>query len=380
MATSLKDFFSPALVKRLAADLVRVHPGFPERQFVRRAAAGLEELELLDRGRHIARVLAAHLPPAYPDAVAVLLRSLGPEHATGELLGAGMAPFFYFPHTVLVAERGLDHFDLSMRAQYELTKRFSAESSIRPYIGRYPERTLTVLRKWTRDPNPHVRRLVSEGTRLRLPWAARVPWLDSHPERVLQLLELLKDDPSTLVRRSVANNLNDLGKVRPDLLAAAAAAWLEDASPERRALVEHALRSAVKRGNANALRILGYGGKAAVSVESVRFDPARVPIGGRVSMSFTLRSRSHRLQAILVDVAVHFVKVRGAAAKVFKIGRLELPPRGTVVLQTRFSLAVHTTRVPQPGRHAVDVLLNGEARRVGSFQVTRARKPYAPRQ
>ena len=97
-------------------------------------------------------------------------------------------------------------------------------------------------------------------------------------------------------------------------------------------------------------------------------------------MSFTLRSRSHRLQAILVDVAVHFVKVRGAAAKVFKIGRLELPPRGTVVLQTRFSLAVHTTRVPQPGRHAVDVLLNGEARRVGSFQVTRARKPYAPRQ
>jgi 3-methyladenine DNA glycosylase AlkC len=342
---------------------------------VRRAASGLETLELLDRGRHIARVLAAHLPPDYPEAVAVLLRSLGPEHATDELLGAGMAPFFYFPHTIFVAERGLDHFDLSMRVQYELTKRFSAESSIRPYIARYPERTLAVLREWTRDPSPHVRRLVSEGTRLRLPWAVRVPWLDVHPERALALLELLKDDPSTLVRRSVANSLNDLGKLRPDLLARTAAAWLKDASPERRALVEHGLRSAVKRGNADALRLLGYGAKAAVSVENVRFDPARVPIGERVSMSFTLRSRSVRPQALLVDVAVHFVKVRGAAAKVFKVGRLELPPRAAVELKTTFSLAVHTTRVPQPGPHAVDVLLNGEARRAGSFQVTRARKP-----
>ena len=123
---------------------------------------------------------------------------------------------------MFVAERGLDHFDLSMRAQYELTKRFSAESSIRPYIARYPERTFAVLRAWTRDENPHVRRLVSEGTRLRLPWAGRVAWLDEHPERVLELLDLLKDDPSTLVRRSVANNLNDLGKVHPKLLAATA--------------------------------------------------------------------------------------------------------------------------------------------------------------
>jgi 3-methyladenine DNA glycosylase AlkC len=371
MATTLKAFFSPALVKRLAADLVRVHPAFPERRFVKQACSGLEPLELLDRGRHIARVLAEHLPPAYPDAVAVLLRSLGPEHATDELLGVGLAPFFYYPHTVFVAERGLDHFDVSMRAQYELTKRFSAESSIRPYIARHPERTLAVLRDWTRDRSPHVRRLVSEGTRLRLPWAGRVAWLDAHPERVLALLELLKDDPSTLVRRSVATSLNDLGKVRPDLLAATAGAWLEGASPERRALVEHGLRSAVKRGNADALRLLGYGGKAAVSVEEVRFSPARVPIGGRVSMSFTLRSRSRTSQSLLVDVAVHFVKARGAAPKVFKVARVTLPPRGTVALQARVSLAVHTTRVPRPGRHEVDVLLNGETRRVGAFQVTR---------
>jgi 3-methyladenine DNA glycosylase AlkC len=286
-----------------------------------------------------------------------------------------MAPFFYLPHLIFVAERGLDHFDLSMQAQYELTKRFSAESSIRAYIARDPERTFAVFRKWSRDANAHVRRLVSEGTRLRLPWASRVAWLDSHPERVLELLELLKDDPASLVRRSVANNLNDLGKVRPDLLIRTCARWLEGASAERRALVEHALRSAVKRGEPGALRLLGYGKKASVSLQDVRFHPSRVAIGGRVTMSFVLRSKSRAPQELLVDAAVHFVKAGGhATPKVFKVKRILLPPGGRAELRTSVSLAVHTTRVPRPGTHAVDVLINGEAKPAGSFEVTPDRR------
>jgi len=375
MAESLKTFFSPALVRRLAADLARIEPSFPSRSFIRVASAALDQLELLDRGKHISRALSTHLPKDYPAAVEVLLRSLGPEYDTDELVGAGMAPFYYLPHVLFVAERGLDHFDLSMRAQYELTKRFSAESSIRPYIAKDPERTFTQLRHWTQDANAHVRRLVSEGTRLRLPWASRVAWLDAHPERVIELLELLKDDPTTLVRRSVANNLNDLGKVHRQLLTRTCAAWLGGASAERRALVEHALRSAVKRGEADALRLLGYGNKPSISIEEICFDPARVAIGRKVSMSFVLRSKSRTRQELLVDVAVHFVKASGRAApKVFKLKRVILPPRGRVQMQARISLAVHTTRKPRPGTHAVDILVNGERRRAGAFVVTAARR------
>ena len=374
MADALKTFFSPALVRRLGADIARVHPRFPERAFVKSATAGLDELELLDRGRHIARALASHLPAEYPDAIDILLRSLGPEHASDELVGAGMEPFFYLPHTIFVAERGLGHFDVSMRAQYELTKRFSAESSIRAYIAQDPERTFAVLRKWIDDPNPHVRRLVSEGTRWRLPWAMRVAWLDQHPTRVLELLELLKDDPATLVRRSVANSLNDLGKVHPQLLARTCEAWLKDASAERRALVEHALRSAIKRGEPDALRMLGYGKKAAVAIEDVHFEPKRVAIGKRVAMRFVLRSTSSRAQELLVDVAVHFVRERGTSAKVFKLKRVTLPARGSVELSTSFSLAIHTTRVPRAGRHAVDVIVNGASYPAGAFDVVNGSK------
>ena len=375
MVDSLKTFFSPALVRRLGAELVRVHPEFPVDRFVKDACAGLDTLELLDRGRHIARVLGAHLPHSYPEAIDVLLRSLGPAHPTDELVGAGMAPFFYLPHVLFVADRGLEHFDVSMRAQYELTKRFSAESSIRPYIARDPARVFGVLRDWARDPNAHVRRLVSEGTRLRLPWAPRVGWLDANPNRVLALLDLLKDDASTMVRRSVANNLNDLGKAHPDLLVRTAATWLDGASPERRSLIEHALRSAVKRGDRGALRLLGYGRKPSVSLDRVTFSPQRVRIGGRVTISFALRSTARASQKVLVDIAVHFVKARGAtSAKVFKVARVTLGPQERRHFKAAVSLAVHTTRVPQPGRHAVDVIVNGQAMRAGTFTVTSSRR------
>ena len=375
MPEPLKLFFSPALIRRLAADVERVHQEFPTRAFVEQACSGLDDLELLDRGKHIAHALAAHLPDQYPAALDVLLRSLGPEHASDELIGAGMAPFFYLPHTIFVAERGIDHFDVSMRAQYELTKRFSAESSIRPYIARYPERTFAVFREWARDRNAHVRRLVSEGTRLRLPWAPRVAWLDANPERVLELLEVLKDDPASVVRRSVANNLNDLGKVRPDLLIRTCGSWLEGASDQRRALVNHALRSAVKGGSAEALHLLGYGKKPSVSIEDAQLVPRRVAIGGRVSISFALRSRSRAPQTLLVDVAVHFVKATGRVSpKIFKLTRLTLQPRERVELRTTVSLAVLTTRKPQSGVHAVDVIVNGTRTRVGSFTVTARRR------
>ena len=374
MPDQLKTFFSPALVRRLAADLTRIHPSFPERRFIKTACDGLDDLELLDRGRHIARALANNLPPAYPEAVAILLRSLGPEHASDELIGVGMAPFFYLPHTIFVAERGLDDFEVSMHAQYELTKRFSAESSIRAFIHRFPERTMQQLQTWSSDGNAHVRRLVSEGTRLRLPWAPRVPWLDAHPERVLALLDLLKDDPASLVRRSVANNLNDLGKIDPALLMRTCSSWLQGASAERRALVEHALRSTVKRGDPEALQLLGYGKKPSVSVDEVRIAPGRVTIGGRVTIDFALHSRSRAAQDLLVDLAVHFVKANGRTSpKVFKVQRVALPARGRAVCSTSVSLAIHTTRKPQPGRHAVAVIINGVTTPIGSFQVVAAK-------
>src|SRR5262249_28859414 len=155
------------------------------------------------------------------------------------------------------------------------------------------------------------RRLASEGTRLRLPWATRVAWLDAHPERVVALLELLKDDPSTMVRRSVANNLNDLSKVRPELAVDICRRWLANATLERRSVVNHALRSLVKRADRGALEALGAGSKPKLEVDLVRLAPASVTRGEELHFSCDVLSTARRCQDLLIDYVVHFVKANG---------------------------------------------------------------------
>ena len=283
MAATLKSQYGPEIPARIADMIARVHAAFPKRAFLRDALEGYEALELMPRGRHIARALRAHLPQEVPAALDILLASLDVPRQKTE--GSGLAPFLYLPHTVYVAEYALEHFDAAMRAQHALTQRFTAEFSIRPFIEKYPERTLAQLRVWTHDPSPHVRRLVSEGTRPRLPWASRLRALQRNPQPALELLELLKDDPSLYVRRSVANHLNDIGKDHPGLLTSTARRWLKDAGPERAWIVRHALRSAIKRGDTGALAVSGFGAKAEVAVRGKSVTPQRALIGGAVSLA-----------------------------------------------------------------------------------------------
>ncbi|MCB9645460.1 MAG: DNA alkylation repair protein [Deltaproteobacteria bacterium] len=372
MGEPLKTFFSPELVRRMAADIERVAPAFPARAFARRASRGLDGLELLERARQIADALGEHLPAAYPDAIEVLLRSLGPEHATDELIGAGMAPFYYLPHTLLVAERGLEHFDLSLDAQYALTKRFSAEGSIRTFIAADPERTFARLHVWATDDDAHVRRLPSEGTRLRLPWARRVPWLDANPRRVLELLERLKDDPAPLVRRSVANNLNDLSKVHPELAVETCRAWLGARSAGTEALVRHALRSLVKKGHRGALQVLGVGAHPFVAVQGGRLSTRSVRLGGELGFSFELVGTKARPQRLAVDYAVHFVKANGTTrAKVFKLKQVTLHGATPMRFEGKVSFVPMTTRRHYPGRHRIEILVNGFAFPLGEFELRR---------
>jgi 3-methyladenine DNA glycosylase AlkC len=245
----------------LAHNLALVHGAFDAKAFRQTALDGLASLGILERGQHLARALRAHLPERYEDAIEVLLRSLTPPLTSTDSFGLGV--FFYLPHVSFVATYGLDAehnggrdpFEVSMRAQYELTRRFSAEFSIRPVLIREPERTLARLCEWTRDADPHVRRLCSEGTRPRLPWAMRIPAFVRDPRPVLPLLEALKDDPELYVRRSVANHLGDIAKDHSALVFELCACWLKGASPERKWLIRHAVRHPAKKGVAAALRL-----------------------------------------------------------------------------------------------------------------------------
>jgi 3-methyladenine DNA glycosylase AlkC len=258
---SLSDLLDREAVECLAHNISLVHPDFDGKAFRRSALNGLKPLSIMQRGQHLAKALREHLPRRYEQAVRILLKSLTPPLTGTEDLGLGV--FFYLPHVSFVAAYGLDAvhndgrdpFETSMLAQYELTKRFSAEFSIRPFLIRWPERTLVQLQQWTVDRDPHVRRLCSEGTRPRLPWAMRIPAFVKNPRPVLPILEVLKDDTDLYVRRSVANHIGDIAKDHPRLAFELCERWLDGATTERKWLLRHAVRHPAKKGVKAALRI-----------------------------------------------------------------------------------------------------------------------------
>lgn len=170
-----KNLLNEKAVRELAADLARAHKGMNARAFVREALDGLDALESTPRGWHIAEAMQRHLPQPFARAGDVLLRSFA-KSTTGS---GGVNGMRYLPHVYFVQKYGLEDFEAAMRVQamrvqYELTRRFTAEWSIRAFIEAYAEQTMTRLREWARDESHHVRRLVSEGTRPRPPWAARL--------------------------------------------------------------------------------------------------------------------------------------------------------------------------------------------------------------
>jgi 3-methyladenine DNA glycosylase AlkC len=362
----LRDFYSASVIKDIAGDLKRAHPSFNTRTFVAACLDGLAPLSLTGRAAHIAEAMRRHLPAEFPRVATILERSLGPLHPTTESFG--MAPFKYMPHALIVASDGLPHFEAAMRLQHAITQRFTAEFSIRAFLNAHPDATYARLVEWSTDPSPHVRRLVSEGTRPRLPWAPRLRHFQKDPTPVLALLERLKDDDALYVRRSVANSLNDIAKDHPDLVVDVCGRWLTDASPERRWVVAHALRSLVKAGHPGALDLVGAGSAPKVRIDHIRISPSKVRRDGRVVCTFAVTSTARRSQDLLIDYAVHYMKANGQSRpKVFKLKRITLERDATISLTIGVTLADLTTRKHYPGRHDIDVLINGRRTALGRF-------------
>lgn len=372
MADTLKSKYERPTVERIASMIAKAHPGFKRKAFVESALDGFDQLELMDRGRAIARAMRKHLPQDIPQALDILLRSLGP--ALSDERSFGMGSFAYLPHSFFVAEHGLAHFDIAMDFQRELTRRFTSEFCVRAFIGADPERAMARMALWAKDPDEHVRRLATEGCRPRLPWAGRLPAFQKDPSPVLAILESLRDDESLYVRKSVANNLNDIGKDHPEILLATAKSWARGAPAGRMWIIRRALRTLVKQGDPMALAILGFESGSALAVASHSISPAKARVGGSTRISATLSNPTgHALRAI-VDLRVHFAKSNGSSgAKVFKLKVVDIEPGASLEVGKTLSLAPMSTRTLHPGWHAVDLLVNGQKHPIGGFQLASAK-------
>ncbi len=355
----LKDILGPQAVATIADAGAAASPRFDRSAFLRAANDRLDALSIMERVRHIADALRPALPADYGAALDVI-KAMAPRLTHG---------FQAVAVTEYVARYGLDDFDRSMEALAELTRFGTAEFAIRPFLALDADRALATMARWTASDDEHVRRLASEGARPRLPWAARVPALKADPTRAAAILEALKADPAIYVRKSVANHLNDIAKDRPDWLLERLARWPSD-DVRTRWIICHALRTLINQREPRALALIGVGHGAAVTVRDFTVDPSVVRLGERIAITAEIASTASDSQPLVVDYRVHYARTGGkTSAKVFKWKAFDLAAGDTAQLRIGQTIRDFSTRRHHPGRHAIDLIVNGEPMATSGFEL-----------
>ncbi len=370
-----KNLLNPALVREAGRGLQQAGRGFDRARFEQQALAGLEDLELKARAQHIATALEAALPADFTRAAGLIEASLATPRPPGDGSSnvspddQGLRGWIVWPMTEFVARRGQGDPPRALACLHALTQRFSAEWAIRAFIEQHPATTWATLQTWTTDPSEHVRRLVSEGSRPRLPWGLQLRGLIADPSPTLPLLRALQDDPSDYVRRSVANHLNDIAKDHPAIVADWVAQYLPGATAARRALLRHACRSLIKQGDTRVLGLWGTG-EAFRGSATLAVSPASIVLGESVEIAVLLQSAAAQPQTLVIDYAVHHRKANGLLApKVFKGWQLQLAPGESRNLRKRHAIRLITTRRYYAGPHEVDLRINGRVVAQAAFDL-----------
>ncbi len=302
----------------------------------------------------------------------ILVKSLPPEIASHD---AGKS---YWDHFIVMAlgdyvqevalETPLTKKDLFfyLSVLKEMTKAFSSEASVRPFIIKYPKETMEFLLSCAGDKNVHVRRWASEGCRPRLPLAIALPKFKNDPTPVLAILEKLKDDPHDYVYRSVANNLNDIAKDNPRIVTALLKKWNHNPSSSRSWIIKHALRTLIKKGNAEALEIMGI--KPMKYILNDISHQEKIKKGDTLVFKTVITNRSTAGKYI-VDYILEFKKKSGSREKVFKLATFTLKANEQREISGKIVLKDYSTRKITLGEHSLSLQINGKRHKKSHFEV-----------
>ncbi|WP_299741951.1 DNA alkylation repair protein [uncultured Tateyamaria sp.] len=366
---SLKDqLFNAESLGDLADEFVAGVPGFDRDAFHAAALSGIAERSLMECLDWFADCLEPHLAADFP-TMADQLQAAMPPRLNPTLRDDDFGRFIHAVPGVLAVRHGLeDHRERALDLLYEATQRFSMEFYIRAFLNRWTDETLARLQMWAGDENYHVRRLVSEGMRPKLPWARKV---ELTLDQTLPLLDRLQADPTRFVTRSVANHLNDVAKTAPDAVLERLAGWEAQATQdakERAWMRRHALRTLIKDGHPGAMDMLGYRGDAHLSV-SVDVATPTVPLGE--GLAFTVTLEGAEATPVLVDYRIRFARPGGKTGeKVFKLKVAEVKPGKPLVLKKVHKLKANATTFElHPGAHGLVVQVNGVDRAEASFDI-----------
>ncbi|MGC4017817.1 MAG: DNA alkylation repair protein [Muricomes sp.] len=367
MPELLKNRYNYESVYELALNIKAVYHLFQVDDFVNHVIDETwDELGLKARMRQIAINLGKYLPADYEQALGIIDKVIA-----GYPAGFNDFSLMCFPDFVEVYGQDECHLDLSIAALERYTPSSSSEFAVRPFIINYEERMMQQMAVWTRHDNEHVRRLASEGCRPSLPWGQALASFKKDPSPVLDILENLKADPSLYVRKSVANNLNDISKTHPDLIAKIARDWYGE-NKYTDWIVKHGSRTLLKKGNRDVLDIFGFADAECVNVGGFALEAASVSIGEDMRFSFEIEAKKEI--RVRMEYGIDYVKVNGRRSrKIFQISEISLKENEKRPYTKKHSFADSSTRKHYPGIHLVTLIVNGVERGTLEFEVLAAK-------
>lgn len=367
MSNLLKDIYSISFYDKFSDILGEVLPNFDKQKFTSAIFTDNWEIkELKQRMKHTSFVLHQFLPDDFakiPQLFEKIISKIKQKPFTQSSL-----EFMFFPDYIEIY--GIDDFETSVKTIEFVTQFTSCEFAVRPFIIKYGERMLQQMHQWSLHENHHVRRLASEGSRPRLPWAMALPELKSNPKPILPLLENLKNDESEYVRRSVANNLNDIAKDNPDIVIQIAKQW-KGKSKETEAIIKHGCRTLLKQGNSDILNFFELADNPKVELLNFKIKTKAIGVGENLEFSFSIQNNDEKTQFVRLEYAIYYLRKSGQLSKkVFKISERQLNPNEIIEIHRRQSFKIITTRQFYIGQQKLSIIVNGQEREIDKFELT----------
>lgn len=362
-----KNRLNKGVASQIADAIGRNYSSFDKKSFLLNMDRDLEALELKARVDYLAKKIHSHLPFHIDKALPILVGAI----KKNDLDKIGLSGFALWPLTHYVALYGLDHFELSLNALKEMTKEFTSEFAIRPFIMKDQKRVFKFLRKLLNDDNEHVRRWISEGTRPLLPWGIKLNEIALNPEITWSFLEKLKNDPSEYVRKSIANHINDHSKNHPDFVIERLLSWQKSKKLTKEIdwIIKHASRTLIKKGNQKAFKLHGVQ-DSKIEVLNEKILTPKICIGEPLIVSVVLKNDSNKVVRVIIDHEIHFLKANGNhSIKVFKGKKISLQAKDKIKLELSIPLKMVTTRVYYLGKQFWSIKINGKSSMKKAFQL-----------
>ncbi|PJZ46561.1 DNA alkylation repair protein [Leptospira brenneri] len=362
----LKEMYSPDWVLELGNHLNQVDVRISPLEFQKQVfSSPWRDMELKQRIDRLSDVLIQNWPGPiagiYPNIISLI----------SNLREKGVADF-NFPYIFLndlVTKTGLDDFETSMKALEKITVFSSAEFAIRFFYKHHFDKTLKQMQKWSKHKEAFVRRLASEGSRPMLPWGIGIPEIKRNPEIHLSIIKTLWDDENEIVRRSVANHLNDISKLNPNLVLEFCEGKFGK-SKELDKNLKHALRTLLKKGNKKALGFFSYNTKWKPAKIKLTLSKKEVKVGSSLEFEVFLEQTPKDKTKIRLEYKIGFLLSNGSYGhKVFQLGERVLLPKEKIKINKRHSFAPITTRVYYLGTQTISILLNGNEYQLQKFEL-----------